>query len=116
MAVPATTHMRPFTIGFADRALVEPYGVDGAVLRDGDGRSLRPSIRVAGGDTLRCMGRRRANDEEHRRRRDGEGAAAATFQRAPMFRLHRAIHGGTESDRHLLQKPSATQSCALLNR
>ena len=96
MAVPATTHMRALAIGFADRALVEPYGVDGAVLRDRDGGSLRSSIRGTGGDTLRCMERRRANDGEHRRSGDGEEAAAATFQRVPMFRLHRAIQGGAK--------------------
>ena len=94
MAVPAATHMRPFAIGFADRTLVEPYGVDGAVLRDRDGGSLRSSIRGTGGDTLRCMERRRANEEEHRRSGDSEEAAAATFQRASMFRLHRANHDG----------------------
>ena len=112
MAVPAATHMRPFAIGFANRALVEPYGVDGAVLRDRDGGSLRSSIRGAGGDTLRCMERRCANDGEHRRSRDGEEAAAATFQRAPVFRLHRAIHDGEQRGRHSLQKPGRFPTAA----
>ena len=64
MAVPAATHMRPFAIGFADRALVEPYGVDSAVLRDRDCGSLRSSILGAGGNAVRCMGHLRANNEE----------------------------------------------------
>ena len=88
MAVPAATHMRPFAIGFADRTLVEPDGVDGTVLRDRDGGGLRPSICGAGGHTLRCMGRRRVNDEEHRRSSDYGEAATAPFQRAPVFGLH----------------------------
>ena len=94
MAVPATTHMRPLAIGLADRALVEPDGMDSAVLRDSDGGSLRSSIRSARGNTLGCMERRRANDGEHRRSGDGEEAATGTFQRASMFRLHRAVHDG----------------------
>ena len=109
MAVPAATHMRPFAIGFADRALVEPYGVDGAVLRDRNGGSLRSSIRGTGGDTLRCMERRRTTDEEHGRSGDGKEAAAATFQRATMFSLHHAIHGGKKRGGHSLQQPSTTR-------
>ena len=100
MAVPAATHMRPFAIGFANRALVKPYGVDGTVLRDRDGGSLRSSIRGAGGDTLRCMGRRRANDGEHRRSSDCDKAATAPFHRPPMFSLHGGFRGGKKSGRH----------------